>query len=312
MHWLVSRQEAPRETEAHPFVVFDVLHALALLLLLVTYIAALISRSIVRMKTWFCLILSCIVYCISFLALVGHQGGPQPPLALCVFQSGLIYAAPPTVAAAGFSFVTELYMRLSSSLTIVEVSHRKITMLMFFAPVVHLIILWEAILYGVSNLHLVERIPSGMYCHVNSITPPAITGITVGVLMVAMLSLEVYIGHYLWRRRSGFACLRASGSDSVFTYKLLIRVATFTFGGLMAVAVTIFINFEPATATSDVALNLLAILPLLVALLFGFQTGYLKVYIFWKKKPLPTLEGPPNLPDPKVPIQPESIELEVV
>ncbi|THV02060.1 hypothetical protein K435DRAFT_836633 [Dendrothele bispora CBS 962.96] len=215
------------------------------------------------MKTWFCLMLSSIVYCISFLLLAGHQGGSSPPFALCIFQAGLIYAAPPGVAASGFAFVIELYMRLSSSLTMTEMSHRKITA------------------YGISHQPLVERIPSGMYCHVNAFVPTTVTGITVGTLMVAMLLLE---GYYLWKRRSGFQSLRARGSDSLFTYKLLVRVAVFTLGGLMAILVTVLMNSETSSSGSALTLNLLAILPLVVAILFGAQTDYLKVYIFWKKK----------------------------
>ncbi|KAF5343357.1 hypothetical protein D9758_014179 [Tetrapyrgos nigripes] len=158
VHGLAIRQvsSAPEESGTPPFIIFDTLHALALFLLLVTYIAALISKSIVRMKTWFCLLLSCIIYCISFLVLVGHQGGPQPSFSLCIFQAGLIYAAPPTVAAAGLSFIIELYMRLSASLTASQVNPLKITVLMFLSPLVHLIIFWEALFVSQSSHHFID------------------------------------------------------------------------------------------------------------------------------------------------------------
>ncbi|KAF5343358.1 hypothetical protein D9758_014178 [Tetrapyrgos nigripes] len=288
-------------TPPRPFIIFDTLYSLALFLLLVTYIAALISKSIVRMKTWFCLLLSCIVYCISFLILVGHQDSSgsdsQPPFYLCIFQAGLIYAAPPTVAAAGVSFVVELYMRLSSSLTATEVSHRKITALMFFSPIIHLMIFWEAVFYGLSHQQLVVRINSGMYCHVGVSIPRTVTGITVGILVIIMIALEAYTGYYLWKRRSGFTALRFNGTNNILTPKLFIRVAVYTLGAHDAdhnhySIIDISLNIFSLDARSVTTLNSLAIIPLLVAILFGAQTEYLKVYMFWRKKrPVPAVES---------------------
>ncbi|KAK7440642.1 hypothetical protein VKT23_016991 [Stygiomarasmius scandens] len=283
MHHLVGRrQEAGTGTPS--FVVFDVLQALALVLLLVTYFAALFSKSITRMKTWFCLMLSSIIYCISFLLLVGHQDGPDPPFPLCIFQAGLIYAAPATVAASGLGFVIELYMRLSSGLTMTELSHRKITVLMFLSPLAHLLVFWVGIFGGLSNQSAVERIPSGMYCHINASVPTMFTGVTTVTFLVLMVLLEAYTGYYLWRRRRGLVSLRSRGSDGSFPFKLFIRMAVFTLvGGMGMIMVDILMNTKSSASSADITLDLLAIIPLSIAILFGSQTEYLKVYMFWKK-----------------------------
>lgn len=75
--------------------VFDVFQAVALAILIVALLTAFLSHSMVRVKTWFGLIISFVFYCISFLLLAGHQTGPKPNIGLCLVQAGLIYAAPP-------------------------------------------------------------------------------------------------------------------------------------------------------------------------------------------------------------------------
>ncbi|KAJ3898700.1 hypothetical protein F5879DRAFT_979651 [Lentinula edodes] len=104
---------ATREAEeSHAFVVFDVLQFTALALVSATYLSALFSTKLQRLKTWFALMVSSLLYCISFLLLLGHQTGASPSLGLCLFQAGLIYAAPPSVAAAGLAFIVEVSYHL--------------------------------------------------------------------------------------------------------------------------------------------------------------------------------------------------------
>jgi hypothetical protein len=102
------------ETGAPAFIVFDVLQLLALVLLVAMLLPALLSQSVYRQKSWFNLVVACVFYCISFLLrkllylssqpalilclVLGHQSGPEPPFPLCIFQAGLIYAAPPSYA----------------------------------------------------------------------------------------------------------------------------------------------------------------------------------------------------------------------
>ncbi|KAJ7429015.1 hypothetical protein FB451DRAFT_1334088 [Mycena latifolia] len=273
------------ETGAPPYVVFDVLQLLALVLLAAMLLPALLSQSVQRMKTWFNLIVACIIYCISFVLLLGRQSGPEPPFQLCVFQAGLIYAAPATVAAAGFAFVIELYLRLSSTLSMTEVKERRITILLFMSPLAHLIVFWVAIFpIGNNGAPMVQRDPSGQYCHINSGTPTTVTGVTVILFIALMIITEVYTVVYLVRKRSGFRGVRLP--SGTFPLPLFIRTASYTLaGGLGIILVDILMNSSVATSSSKyVVTDLMAIIPLSVALVFGSQMDIIGVYMCWRRK----------------------------
>ncbi|KAJ6576530.1 hypothetical protein DFH09DRAFT_1149593 [Mycena vulgaris] len=273
-----------------PFVVFDVLQLLALALLFAMLLPAMFSQAVHRMKTWFNLIVACVVYCISFLLLLGHQSGPEPPFQLCIFQAGLIYAAPATVAAAGLAFVVELYFRLSSTLSVTTVNERRITILLFVSPLAHLIVFWVAIFTGLSQpvgdegVPIVLRDSSGQYCHINSSIPTTVTGVTVILFIALMIITEVYTVVYLIRRRSGFRGIRLP--TGTFPLPLFIRTASYTLaGGLGIILVDILMNSSAATSGSKyVVTDLMAIIPLSVALVFGSQMDIIGVYMCWRRK----------------------------
>lgn len=77
------------ESPAGGIIVFDVLQSLALFFLIITLVPAIFS-SIKPMRTWYTLIVSSVVYRVSFRIMLGHQTGPEPPLPLCTVQAGLM------------------------------------------------------------------------------------------------------------------------------------------------------------------------------------------------------------------------------
>ncbi|KAJ7170741.1 hypothetical protein C8R43DRAFT_65053 [Mycena crocata] len=80
--------------ESHtPIIIFNFLAAGGFVLLLATLLPAVLSSSVHRSKTWFSMIISWIVYAISYLLIVGHQLGPEPPRGVCAIQMLLIYAS---------------------------------------------------------------------------------------------------------------------------------------------------------------------------------------------------------------------------
>ncbi|KAJ7931575.1 hypothetical protein B0H13DRAFT_1958882 [Mycena leptocephala] len=274
------------ETGAPAFIVFDVLQLLALVLLVAMLLPALLSQSVYRQKSWFNLVVACVFYCISFLLLLGHQSGPEPPFPLCIFQAGLIYAAPPSyaidtpsslsdpqihrVAAAGLVFVAELYLRLSSTLCARQVNERHVTILLFISPLAHFIVFWVAIFTGLSRggSLLVHRSTGGLYCDIDSSTPTLTTGITVIVFVIMMIIGEIYTAVYLFRKRSAFKGIKASGG-------------TFP---LPCVAIILVLILNTSNSIFIVMSDFLAIIPLFVALVFGTQRDIIGVYMFWKKK----------------------------
>ncbi|KAJ3732184.1 hypothetical protein DFJ43DRAFT_1182676 [Lentinula guzmanii] len=269
---------ATREEQEPYYVVFDILQFTALALISATYLSALFSQKLQRMKTWFALMISCLLYCISFVLLVGHQTGPSPSLDLCLFQAGLIYAAPPSVAAAGLAFVVELYLRLTTTLTQRRLDNRIITGLLFMPPVVHQIIFWIAIL-GFPKPDIVHRNQQQMFCDIGDDIPTTVTGITVIVLIAMMILLELYTIYYLWSVRSVFRDLRKRCEcGPIFPFALFVRVGIFTFAG------DILLNKRSALSGGAGTIDLMAVIPLTIALVFGTQEDIVQIYKFWKKK----------------------------
>ncbi|KIK65040.1 hypothetical protein GYMLUDRAFT_39449 [Collybiopsis luxurians FD-317 M1] len=263
-----------------PIVIFDILQCLALISLLIPFTTAVLSKSVGRMRTWYNLLFFCIIYCVSFLLLVGHQSTKEePPLGLCMFQAGAIYAAPPGVGVAGFVFNIELYWRLSSAIMGWRIKERNVSWLLFITPIVHVIIFWEAIFYGLSDLPSIERDPSGIYCHVKQKIPTLITGGTVIAFVVLSTTVEIYTAYFLWKRRRVFHEVRRRLSQDIFPFSLFIRVVLYTLIGFIAIIITIRLNVMPENTPEYIAsMHTLSIIPLSVAVLFGSQKDILRVY----------------------------------
>ncbi|KAJ3715993.1 hypothetical protein C8R42DRAFT_778731 [Lentinula raphanica] len=266
--------------ESRAFVVFDILQFIALALISLTYLFALLSKRPQRMKTWFALMVSSLVYCISYLLLVGHQTGPEPPLGLCLFQAGLIYAAPPVVAAAGLAFVVEvslsfsylstthltgvgkLYLRLTTMMVSRKLDPRIITGLLFLPPLTHQVTFWIAMFTGLSNLGAIQRNSQQMFCHLLDDLPTTVTGILAAVLVVSMILLELYTIYYFWRQRGIFRDLRRRHqSGPIFPFALFVRVGFFTFAGGLGI-----------------------ILIDIMAIVFGTQEDFVQMYNSWKRR----------------------------
>ncbi|KIK65035.1 hypothetical protein GYMLUDRAFT_94488 [Collybiopsis luxurians FD-317 M1] len=269
-----------------PIVIFDILQSLALISLLIPFTTAALSKSVSRMKTWYNLLFFFIVYCISYLLLIGHQfSKEEPPLALCTFQAGAIYAAPSGGAVAGFVFHIELYWRLSSALLGRRIRERNVFWLLFLTPIIHGITFWSVIFYGLSDATLIQR-ENGIYCHIESKLPSLFVGGTVITFVVLFTAVEIYTAHFLWKRRQAFHEVRQRLSQDIFPFSLFIRVIVYTLIGFIAVSITIPYLMPENTAEHLVSMQALAIIPLSVALLFGTQRDILQVYVgvFQRKK----------------------------
>ncbi|KAJ3930668.1 MAG: hypothetical protein NXY57DRAFT_1039819 [Lentinula lateritia] len=281
---------AMREAEeTHAFVVFDVLQFTALALVSATYLSALFSTKLQRLKTWFALMISSLMYCISFLLLLGHQTGASPSLGLCLFQAGLIYAAPPSVAAAGLAFIVELYLRLFTTLTSRKLDKRLITALLFLPPLTHQFVFWIALFTGISKQHTVQRNTQQMFCHINDNLPTTVTGVTVVALLVLMILLELSSGIY-----GGVANV----APFFHLHCSFGRELTHLLEGWESFWSTFFLNTSSAASSGTGTQDLLAIIPLSIALVFGTQENnqdIVQMYKFWKKRGLPAGSPQPNI-----------------
>lgn len=232
------------------------------------------------MKTWFSLLCTNIIYCLVHLLLLGQQTGPPPKTGLCLLQAGLMYAAPPTLAAAATIFVLELYLRLVAAVRGTQFKEGPIYVMIWGLPAVPTIIFWVDGLIGVFNLAAVKRRPNGLFCHIEMYPPTLITGATTTLLILGMLWFEVLIIILLARQ----GCFEAGEMGNVkigdgFPRSLFVRMIVISVTGLGAVIAIAVINLEnlqgdPSSAT----LISLAIMPLSVSGLLLTQKDILAFY----------------------------------
>ncbi|KAK0190382.1 hypothetical protein F5146DRAFT_1137223 [Armillaria mellea] len=96
--------------------IYDTLSFLGFFSLLAALLPAVFSKRIKRRRTWFSLILSWMVYAFSYLCLVNNQWGDEPHFGTCLFQTLLVYAAPPLVASSGLYFILDIYLELRNTI----------------------------------------------------------------------------------------------------------------------------------------------------------------------------------------------------
>ncbi|KAK0433447.1 hypothetical protein EV421DRAFT_1910124 [Armillaria borealis] len=283
-HWSLS-VKMPVATAQVPgvptFVTFDVVLAFALFFLAMTIIPAAMVKSICRTKTWFSLLISCVVYCISFFLLLGHQSGPEPPLGLCLINASLVYAGLPSIAAAGLILIVELYLRLTSTMS--DVDERRVTRMLWCPPVVHAVVFWVVMVYGLSDVTKVERDKTGFYCLVDHPASYLVPAAFVFFFTMNMLCLEGYTVLYLLRERklSFLDVIRYFGSMAPVPLKLFVRCSLYT---LVICGIIILVMTDLSGLSTK---HFLAFIPLSIAILFGSHADILRVYMFWRPRPPP-------------------------
>jgi len=219
-----------------------------------------------RIKMWYLLQLTSAGYCLSFLFLLGHQTGPEPPLHFCAYSAALIYAAPPAAASAALFFVIELHLRLSSALISKTMSDKFIYWVAWGIPFSHGLVFWVSLTVGIADPSKIQRDPSGVYCHiVDNKLPTLLAGTFVLVFLAAMLIMEVLTVVHLVQRRAAVRAIRVRGSD--FPLSLFIRTVLYTIsGGFGIIMVDVLMN-----VSNTITVLLLALIPLSVAIVFGTQ-----------------------------------------
>ncbi|KAF7308009.1 hypothetical protein MKEN_01162600 [Mycena kentingensis (nom. inval.)] len=224
-----------------PIVAGNVLLGLACALLLMIVLLAWLSGA-QRMTTWYLLLLSSAAYCLSFLVLVGHQRGPEPPLQVCALSAVFIYSAPPIVAGGVLLFVIELHLRMTSILASKAMGEKLVRFAPWGIVISHLIPFWTSLVTGLSDVTNIKRDSSGVFCHIeNSLVPTALTGTMVVLYMILMFIVEGATVIHLIRRRSAVRAIRLRGS--YFPLHLFGRTLFFTLSGGFAIIIVLVINF---------------------------------------------------------------------
>lgn len=91
---LTSRAQIDRTLDTRIVVYDSLLIASIAFLTFVLLTAYFKRRTILRTSSWFSLIISWLIYAVSYLFIAGYHTGPEPPFGLCVFQAASVYTAP--------------------------------------------------------------------------------------------------------------------------------------------------------------------------------------------------------------------------
>ncbi|KAF7300591.1 hypothetical protein HMN09_00944100 [Mycena chlorophos] len=272
---LVSQRAGPAPNKP-AIVLFDVLLFVALFAQLGLIAIVRFSR-LERMKSWYLLLITSTAFCASFLLLVGHQTGREPPANFCTFSAGLIYAGPPMISAAALFLVIELHLRLTSVLFGRKISSSFIYWAVGGVAVSQGIPFWMALTIGLSDTAVIRRDPGGVYCHVvGSEVPTWLTACFVLGYGIVMLGMEVTTARHLFQQRKSIrpskVPVRVRSSD--FPIHLFMRTVLFTLTGIFAMVTTLVMNVVDFNNSS---FSLLPIIPLAVVVIFGTQEDILRV-----------------------------------
>lgn len=222
--------------------------------------------------------------------LLGRQeDGREPGRVLCLAQAGLVYAAPPMLAAASLAFVVELYLQLSSIIKGVHpVPGRQWADIMILGATQ--IPLGLSLVNGLIAFSLpssVRRSPAGLFCHIDQLAPTIITTVLTAALITAMICVNVMIV-LLIHRQGSFGPLFSRAETAGLPLHSFVRIVAVTTTGMFAILFVEGINLRP----SRVTFLSLGIVPLAISLVFVLRTDVLNFYAFWRRKDDTVLYSP--------------------
>ncbi|KAJ7813651.1 hypothetical protein B0H13DRAFT_2141808 [Mycena leptocephala] len=256
---------------------FNSLYFIGLIFLTIVILPPIFSRNVLRSPLWFAFMGSWMLYCFSFLLLVGQQLGPEPPFGICLFQAALVHAVPALATIAGVCFVVDIYCTLRISLKHSYWIPMKRTPVLLTLPIVSFIGMFIlSLAIGLQDHSTVNREPNNMYCHINTGLPTLVSAILSGWALFVAIGVEIAAAIMLYRN-SAVLSLPTLGNPSTPTEPPIAR-ELLTLLGLSLSAMMLFHVHE-----SDIKWNVLVpILPPLAAILFGAQKDIISGWRFWK------------------------------
>jgi hypothetical protein len=303
---LVSRQAKDEDGNSPELVkVFISFHLFGLFGTLIILVTVLCSRSIQRHATWFSFAISWIISTVSYSLLFwgGSLAKKKPPYTLCLIQGIMIYAAPPLTAGTTLALVTQIWFLVRSVVTATKSTTGRIppiilTALLIIPYLLYITFLVSTLVIGWQNPQIVRRAGSGMYCSFSNRMPGRISTLLVALILIPAAVLEILVCRAIRRQWSVFK----QQPDALST---TLRVVAFTFVGILAIVLSIVFFF---IIHHGADLNIIiSIVPVTAVLMFGTQADLLRVWMFWKKRPMPLVPtekvvelGTPNPPNKPV------------
>ncbi|KAJ6576533.1 hypothetical protein DFH09DRAFT_1149604 [Mycena vulgaris] len=207
-----------------PTFVFNFLVASGFIMLLATVVPAVLSPRIHRSKTWFSMMISWMVYAASYMLILGHQLGPQPPRGICGLQMLFIYASRRT-AISGLAFIIDVHLRIKRALFTNRADHEYTRPLLIVPWALFVAVAAEALVV-VHDFAEIQRNPNHMYCHSVGGIQWRISAIICVIGLSSALCMEIWTSVILYRNWVLFHRLSTSMND--LRLSPLIRVLVFT------------------------------------------------------------------------------------
>ncbi|KAK0201058.1 hypothetical protein DFS33DRAFT_1101328 [Desarmillaria ectypa] len=277
-------REPNKDPNAEKLIVaFDALLFLAVLLCMAVLAPPLLSTKIKRKKTWFGMMVSGILYGISYLMLmfIGKQDIPEPSSAVCLFQACLVHSTPILAVSSALGFVLELFIAFFLNYQGKPPSRDTPWIILASSFLVFLFVLLEALVIGVRNPDDVRRNDSYLYCHITTSIPNIILCAHGIVLSLAMMIIEVFVVIIIWKTKVKLRRQPNSADIEIPTH-LLLRAFSFSIFVCLTVGVTVYtLVIPPKGGTSSSWYLLLGIVPLSGVATFETQKDILRFY-YWR------------------------------
>ncbi|KAK0478841.1 hypothetical protein IW261DRAFT_189821 [Armillaria novae-zelandiae] len=236
----MSVQEREDDSKVKTLVVaFDALQVLGIVLLLALLAPALFSPNVKRTATWFGMIVSMIIYCVSYsiLMFIGGQDGPEPSAGVCLFQACLVHSAPIFGVSCALSFVMDL--SVSFFFTFLGKTPPRVTPIILLASssLLFLIGVLDTLATGLENPKVVRRNEAHLYCHITTPTFALVFCILGVIISFATIIAEVAMVVII--RKTIGKLRRQSGSPNIeLPTRLLVRLFSFS----VCICITLCIN----------------------------------------------------------------------
>ncbi|KAK7025246.1 hypothetical protein R3P38DRAFT_1065009 [Favolaschia claudopus] len=278
----MSDMQLDVELSLRQLTIFNSLFILGLILLVGVILPPIFSPNVRRSPLWFTFMGSWLLYCVSCLLLIGNQLGPDPPFGLCLFQAALIHSMPSLATICGVCFIVDVYciMRISLLHSYWIPMRRTLPLLAF--PVVSFIFLFFlSVGIGLQDHSTVGRVQN-MFCRINTGLPTLLSAILSAFALLVAIAVDVAAVVLLYRVTPPSTSEKSPDTKPPIARGMLIRIFIFSLLTLFGLGLNASVFFH--YSDTDVRGNMLiALLPILMAVLFGAQRDILTGWWFWRR-----------------------------
>lgn len=272
--------------------IFDFIHILAFTLLCLVLLTAALAPSVHRSPTWFNFLATWVLYCISYLAILGQQVGEEPHFSVCLLQAMFIYAAPAVTVTAGLCFTIEMWRIVKG---VGSLTGRLGSGLLIFAPyIVQLSICIEVLILGLKHREHVVRNQTNMFCHLEDPNSFLSSYVTAAVVICAIIVVMVFLVSTGLHIRRGMAASRIFQPTQVANVqRMVIRFGIFSalpVAGLILSIAQFAVN--PSSVTNGILTISAGAPPIGAALIFGTQSDLIRAWNFCGRRS--RLKNPPR------------------